>query len=232
MGVISDARTLMALARGAGGPGSHAERMARFYGPQARDYDRFRDRLLPGRRELIRALSVEPGARVVELGGGTGRNAEFFGPSLNELARLDIVDICAPLIDVARRRMARRTNVHCTVADATEWRPEEPVDAVYLSYALTMIPNWRGAIDNAVAMLRPGGLLGVVDFHVAPHHRRVERIFWPRWFAHDGVYLSEHYVPYLRWKTEEVLYDERRTRLPYLLGVTAPYYRYIGHTRS
>jgi S-adenosylmethionine-diacylgycerolhomoserine-N-methlytransferase len=28
-----------------------------------------------------------------------------------------------------------------------------------------MIPDWRAAVDNALTMLRPNGVLGVVDFH-------------------------------------------------------------------
>ncbi len=46
------------------------------------------------------------------------------------------------------------------------YRPADPADCVYFSYALTMIPDWRRAIDNAIAMLAPGGTLGVVDFHL------------------------------------------------------------------
>ena len=231
MRVLADARVLLALAKGAGGAGAHHERLERFYGPQAGDYDRFRERLLPGRRELIAALPVAAGARVVELGGGTGRNAEFFGERLATFARLDIVDLCAPLLAVAEERHAFRNNVRCTMADATRWRPKAPVDAVYISYALTMIPDWRAAIDNAAAMLAPGGVLGVVDFHVARHHHRLTRVFWPRWFAHDGVHLSEHHVPYLRWRVDQIHYEEHRTTVPYLPGASVPYYLFLGRKR-
>ncbi|MGB5833439.1 MAG: hypothetical protein WBG92_15785 [Thiohalocapsa sp.] len=47
-------------------------------------------------------------------------------------------------------------------ADACTYRPARPVDLVYFSYALTMIPDWPAAIDNALAMINTGGLLGVV----------------------------------------------------------------------
>jgi len=231
MGVRADARVLLAMVKGAGGAGAHAERLTRFYGPQAADYDRFRERLLPGRRELVEALPVTAGARVVELGGGTGRNAEFFGARLDTLARLDVVDICAPLLEVASARFTGRTNVRCTLADATRWTPNAPVDAVYLSYALTMMPDWRATIDNAVAMLVPGGTLGVVDFHVAAHHRRSARVFWQRWFAHDGVHLSEHHVPYLRGRVAQTHYEEHMAAVPYLLGARVPYYLFLGRKR-
>ena len=53
-------------------------------------------------------------------------------------------------------------------ADATEFRPSEgQADVVTLSYALTMIPDWFAAIENACAMLKPGGVIGVADFYVS-----------------------------------------------------------------
>ncbi len=44
-------------------------------------------------------------------------------------------------------------------ADAATYRRDEPVDCVYFSYSLAMILDWRSAMDNALAMLRPGGIL-------------------------------------------------------------------------
>jgi len=46
---------------------------------------------------------------------------------------------------------------------------------------------------NALAMLKPGGVLGVVDFHYSTQHAAFTRAFWQRWFARDGVRLDpEH----------------------------------------
>ncbi|MEO8459840.1 MAG: SAM-dependent methyltransferase, partial [Dokdonella sp.] len=52
---------------------THAERLTEFYAPQAKHYDRFREKLLHGRAELIASLTIPDGAHIVELGGGTGR---------------------------------------------------------------------------------------------------------------------------------------------------------------
>jgi S-adenosylmethionine-diacylgycerolhomoserine-N-methlytransferase len=176
-------------------------------------------------------LPVTAGAHVVELGGGTGRNVEYFGERLAGFARVDIVDLCEPLIAIARERFSTRSNVVCTLADATRWSPSGPVDAVYLSYALTMIPNWRVVIDNAIRMLAPGGVIGVVDFHVGPHHGWLTRFIWPRWFAHDGVYLSPDHVPYLGARVDIIECEEHRAPVPYLAGAAVPYYHLIGRKR-
>jgi hypothetical protein len=81
---FSDGLVLWHLMRGRRGVADedHASSLQRFYAPQAEHYDHFRERLLQGRRELIERLAPQPGNTVVELGGGTGRNLEFFGVSM------------------------------------------------------------------------------------------------------------------------------------------------------
>jgi S-adenosylmethionine-diacylgycerolhomoserine-N-methlytransferase len=236
-GLAADARILLSLVRGLPRrSSSHAEALGRFYGPQAQRYDDFRERLLQGRAELIQALPCGPGDRIVELGGGTGRNLDFFGPRLHTFAAVDLVDLCRPLLDIAAQRVAGTPNVRLVNEDATSYQPEAPADCVYLSYALTMMPRWRDVIDNAASMLRPGGTIGVVDFYVSPAHPPAGRVrhgwltrtAWPAWFRHDGVRLCPDHLTYLQQRFETCNLSERRARVPYLPLVTAPYYVFIG----
>lgn len=230
----ADVGILMQMLRGMPRDLTHAQRLEAFYAPQAAHYDAFRERLLQGRRELVESLPLPDGAHVVELGGGTGRNVEFFGDRLSRITRVDVVDLCPALVEQARRRSDAR--IHVSLADATTWRPAQPVDCVYLSYALTMIPEWRAAIGNAVAMLKPGGTLGVVDFYVsearpAPglvRHGPLTRRFWPAWFGHDGVKLSAEPLAELRAQLPVHTLAECRASVPYLPLARVPYYRFVG----
>ena len=232
----TDARVLWQLLRGQSGQGSHAERLQAFYAPQAARYDVFRERLLSGRQELIDRLEVPNGGRMVELGGGTGRNLLFFGDRLAALQEVCVVDLCPALLDEARKTAAGMANVRLVEADAVSWQPDAPVDLVYFSYSLTMIPDWRGAIDNALSMLRPGGQLGVVDFYVSNpdrgpgtvRHGAATRWFWPKWFGHDGVRLNPAHLAYLKQAMPDHDLHEQRGRVPYLFGLTVPYYVFLG----
>ncbi len=243
--LVEDGRVLLRLLRGQPRAGSHADRLEGFYAPQAEHYDRFRERLLHGRRELVERLDPAPGQSVIELGGGTGRNVEFFGTRLASLARFELVDLCPSLLAQARQRCARWPGIVTVVqADATTYRPawgsKFGVDRVYFSYSLTMIPDWRRALNNAIRMLRPGGLLGVVDFYVSPdapahgrdRHGWFARRFWPRWFGHDGVRLNPEHLPELLRRTNPVVCEERFAPVPYLPGLKAPYYLYVGRKRA
>ena len=139
----------------------HAERLECFYAAQAESYDDFRRRLLPGREQLFQSLPFRPGDYWVDLGAGTGSNLEYVSNQIRQLRRIDLVDLSASLLQVAARRCRANEwdHVHAVREDAVAYRPGEPVDVVTLSYSLTMIPNWRAALENARQMLRPSGHL-------------------------------------------------------------------------
>ncbi|MCA9269458.1 MAG: SAM-dependent methyltransferase, partial [Planctomycetales bacterium] len=102
--------------------------------------------------------------------------------------------------------------------------------------SLTMIPDWFAAIDNALAMLKPGGRIGVVDFFVSrkypsgdlQRHSWFTRSFWPTWFANDNVFLSPDHVPYLQKRLTTESFEPQRAKVPYIPLVRVPYYRFIG----
>jgi S-adenosylmethionine-diacylgycerolhomoserine-N-methlytransferase len=226
----ADARILWRLLRGQPRTGSHAERLEGFYAPQADRYDIFRARLLHGRGDMIRALEIPSGARVVELGCGTGSNLVELARTrpLETLASVELVDLCPPLLEVARRRTAGLANVSVIGADATQWRPAQPVDRVFLSYSLTMMPDWRAVLDNAHAMLVPGGRLGIVDFHLPGTGNRFVNALWQHWFAHDGVHLSKQHLPALQSLFTASQLEQWHAAVPYLPGLRAPYYWFVG----
>ncbi len=239
MSRISDLPVLWRMVRGMSRGGDHAAKLEGFYAGQAASYDRFRERLLHGRDELLARLPLLPGATVVELGCGTGRNAEPLAGRLAGLAGLHLVDLCPSLLAVARQRIADRgwSNVHAVEADATTWRPPVPADVVICAYSLTMMPDWRAVVANACAMLRPGGVLAVVDFTIIDRitadlakvkiQPAVLRWGWRRWFGHDGVHPDPRMMPHLAANLTTLHLEVRRGRIPYM-PVSAAYATFLG----
>lgn len=239
MSVLSDLRILYHfLAKPVRGE-DHAARLESFYAGQAAGYDDFRRRLLHGREDLLAAIDVPRDGIWVDMGGGTGSNLELLGERITRLKQIYVVDLSPSLLRVAARRQAEggwhnATTVH---ADATTFRPPERyADVVTFSYSLTMIPDWFAAIENAARLLRPGGVIGVVDFYVSrkfpgPGHRRhrwFTRSFWPVWFAGDNVFPSPDHVPFLHRHFEVVRFEERGCKLPYVPLLRMPYYWFVG----
>lgn len=237
MNAIADLRTLYHLIATPIRGNTHAERLESFYRAQAPGYDRFRERLLQGRRELCDRLPLADGARWVDLGGGTGANLEFARDRVTKLKSVIVVDLSRSLLEVARERLRTRAwnHVELAEADATTYAPPVPADVVTFSYSLTMIPDWFAAIDRAWEMLRPGGVLGVVDFYVSRKHASREnrhnwwtRTFWPTWFAADNVNLSPDHLPYLQRRFQEMELIQASARVPYLPLGRVPYYIFLG----
>jgi len=236
---LRDFKTLYHLALSRVRGGSHEERLESFYAPQAENYDSFRSKLLHGRREMIETVEFPAGGTWVDLGAGTGSNADLLGERINTLGQAYLVDLCPALLEVSRKRIAERgwNNVQAVEADATTFQPETPgVDVVTCSYSLTMIPNWFAAVENAWNLLKPGGVLGIVDFYVArkfpeetlKRHGWLTRNFWPFWFANDNVFLSPDHLPYVRSRFETVHLTENRGGVPFLPFVSVPHYIFIG----
>lgn len=223
---------------------THQERLDSFYSGQAGAYDQFRRRLLHGRQEMIDRVTIPEGGVWVDLGAGTGENAERIGGRLAGLGQLYLVDLCPSLLDVARQRIRKQgwTNVTAVEGDATAFVPPGGglADVVTFSYSLTMIPDWFRVIDQAVSILKPGGTLGVVDFFTARKHPAAGRVrhgwwsrsFWPTWFASSNVFLDPDHIPYLESRLETVELTESAGKVPYLPLVRAPYYIYLGRMRG
>ncbi len=239
MSLLADLRILYHVIFTSGRGADHGARLEAFYRGQAGTYDDFRPRLLHGRADLMQALDLPQGARLLDLGGGTGSNLEYLAGRWDRLSEVTIVDLCPALLQVAEQRVAARgwRNVRCIHANVTTFDPKDGAyDGATFSYSLSMIPDWFRAVDRAWALLRPGGLIGVVDFYVARkwpaaglhRHAGWQRWFWPWWFSWDNVFLSPDVLPYLQCRFQTVRLEERFGPMPYMLGLKAPYYLFIG----
>lgn len=216
---------------------THQQRLDSFYGAQAEHYDATRRKMLHGREELFASLPV--GGEWLDLGSGTGRNADLFGPRLAEFSGVRLVDLSESLLAIADRRVAEQgwTNARTVHADVTQLDiPDDSIDLVTFTYSLTMIPDWFAAIAEARRVLKPGGAIGVVDFYIArkypaeerSKHSFFTRSFWPVWFASDNVHPSADHLPYLSSQFQVVSVDERFGKLPWLPVIRTPYYRFVG----
>ncbi len=63
-------------------------------------------------------------------------------------------------------------------------------DLVTCSYSLTMIPDWRRAIDVAYSLLREGGQMAVADFLSWKQASKASNFSWSNWARHQVFTLS------------------------------------------
>lgn len=146
--------------------GGHAALMDSVYKGQRHIYDVTRKYYLFGRDTLIEGLDAQPRMRVLEVACGTGRNLAKIGKAWPGTRAFGL-DISAEMLKNARKALG--DSARLGEGDACSFDPasllgEDAFDRVVLSYALSMIPDWKGALDHAASVLAPGGELHVVDF--------------------------------------------------------------------
>ncbi|OBV11765.1 class I SAM-dependent methyltransferase [Erythrobacter dokdonensis] len=145
---------------------SHAALMDEVYRGQRHIYDFTRKYYLFGRDTLIEGLAAAPEMRVLEVACGTGRNLAKVGKAWPGV-RLFGLDISAEMLKSARAALGGEARLG--EGDACSFDPQsllgEPAfERIVLSYSLSMIPDWQGAMDHAAGQLATGGELHVVDF--------------------------------------------------------------------
>lgn len=149
----------------------HKALMDGAYRWQRHIYDVTRKYYLLGRDQLIAELAPPVGGSVLEIGCGTGRNLIAAGKAWPQ-ERLYGVDISEAMLETARAAVAKAGMAdRVTLAqgdacgfDAAALFGPATFDRVFISYALSMIPDWEAALAQAARCVGPSGRLEIVDF--------------------------------------------------------------------
>lgn len=173
---------------------SSAELMNRQYRFQRHIYDATRTHYLAWRRRLISELNVPDGGSVVEVACGTGWNL-LRTARMYPTAKLYGFDISREMLTTAGAAITRRGIAgRCKLAegDATSYDLSalfgiDGADRIFISYALSMIPDWPAAIDCSLKQLNPGGALHIVDFGRMDKMPPLPRTAFRSFLAHYNV---------------------------------------------
>jgi ArsR family transcriptional regulator len=135
------------------------------------DWDEVRALGLPGAEieaALLGALPPRAG-RLLDIGCGTGGLLELLAARIEEGVG---VDASRDMLALARTRLAERGLSHCAVRQADMYRlplADASFDAATLQMVLHYAEDPAAALAEAGRVLKPGGLLLIVD--LAPHQR-------------------------------------------------------------
>jgi trans-aconitate methyltransferase len=103
--------------------------------------------------DLVELLAPNPGERILDLGCGTGHlTAQIAARG----AVTTGLDASMSMIAQARQNYPK---LKFSLADASEFRFDEPFDAVFSNAALHWIPDAGPVVENVARALKPGGRL-------------------------------------------------------------------------
>lgn len=118
-------------------------------------------------RRTVERLRLPAGAKVLDVGCGTGASAlpaaETVGPS----GTVTGVDLAARLLDRARTKARKQglSNVDFRQADMTSLGyPDGSFDAVVSVFSIFFVPDMEGLVRELWRMVRPGGKLAVTTW--------------------------------------------------------------------
>ncbi len=140
---------------------------------------------------LIAALPPGPLGRLLDIGTGTGRLLELLGP---RAASALGIDASRAMVALARTRLNRARLAHCAIRLMDMYRlslADAAFDVVTLQMVLHHAEDPGAVLVEAARVLRPGGLIVIVDLAAHDRPDMVERLAhrWPGFSDADLAHL-------------------------------------------
>ena len=189
--------------------GKHAGLMDDIYRYQRRIYDISRKYYLLGRDRLIRQMEPAEGAHILEIACGTGRNLDCIGRRYPGRLLYGL-DISEQMLATARGKLGARAKLaqgDACAFDATCLFDRDGFDHIVMSYSLSMIPDWQGALREALSHLAPGGTLHIVDFGDQARLPKAFKLMLLAWLATFHVTPREDLVSVLECLSQSLAAD-------------------------
>jgi ubiquinone/menaquinone biosynthesis C-methylase UbiE len=188
---------------------ARSEAASAYFRDNAAEWDRIRSLHIDD-REVERVLADHLAGRRIEeyldIGTGTGRLLELFGGQAQHAVG---IDLSREMLAVARANIERAGLRHCSVRQADLYQlplAGASFDVVTMHQVLHYLEDPAAAVAEAARVVRPGGVLIIVDF--APHEREELREL----HAHRRLGFRESEVA--GWCTQAGLQPDKATLLP------------------
>ncbi len=175
------------------------------------------------RNEAVAALNLNEESAVLDVACGPGFNFKVIESYLGGRGKLVGVDISSGVLKLAQRRVEKHrwTNVQLVNQSIVDYDPGILFDAVLCTFALTIIPDYKAALERMFALLRPEGRFAMIGMRKSTW--KIYRLFNPfiglmsRWV---GIEWGRDVAGYIRSRCRSAQYRECFGGWYYILSTT------------
>jgi phosphatidylethanolamine/phosphatidyl-N-methylethanolamine N-methyltransferase len=184
---------------------------SRIYSDLAGLYDHVFTRVFARRiDQVVRRLGIPPGARILEVGIGTGLSLNAYPPH----CRVTGIDISREMLDHAEQKKdpVRHRHIELVQMDAMHLAfPDDSFDFVTAFHVVTVVPDPQRLVDEMTRVCKPDGQVVIIN-HFSSRRRVIRgvvnmvdpltrKLGWSTKLSLDDVMTGSHLALENRYKT-------------------------------
>jgi ubiquinone/menaquinone biosynthesis C-methylase UbiE len=147
---------------------------------------------------------LQKGWSVLDVGCGTGAISKDIALKVGETGHVTGIDNTAYFIQSGKETYADVKNLELIHADMFVYNPMKKFDLIVAARVLQWLNNPQEAIKRLKSMLKPGGILSILDYN----HEALE------WQPQPPVSMRQFYATFLRWRADAYMNNHIAEDLP------------------
>jgi ubiquinone/menaquinone biosynthesis C-methylase UbiE len=147
---------------------------------------------------------LKEGWSVLDVGCGTGAISKDIALKVGETGHVTGIDNTAYFIQSGKETYADVKNLELIHADMFVYNPIKKFDLIVAARVLQWLNNPQEAIKRLKSMLKPGGILSILDYN----HEALE------WQPEPPASMRQFYATFLRWRADAHMNNHIAEDLP------------------
>ena len=151
---------------------------------------------------------LKKGWQVLDVGCGTGAISKGIALKVGPMGYVTGIDNTAYFIESGKETYADVKNLDLIHTDLFAYESEKKYDLIVAARVLQWLNNPQEAISKLKSMLKPGGILSILDYN----HEAL------KWHPQPPVSMSRFYATFLRWRSDAGMSNQMADELAQLFA--------------
>jgi ubiquinone/menaquinone biosynthesis C-methylase UbiE len=151
---------------------------------------------------------LKPGMKILDVGCGTGSITRDIAAIVGPSGKVIGIDNTEKFITAGKENFADVKNMELIATDLFQFEPKEQFDLIVSARTMQWLSNVPVALIKMKSMLKPGGILSVLDYN----HKKIE------WTPQPPAIMKKFYAAFLAWREHAGINNQVADDLPQLFN--------------